>query len=287
MNIVEINGPIDDQQRAQHLFSGDVIVYKNIQAMHDLITFTKKLLNEHLQGLEPTSAQLQLSQQVFLEATGHAQTEFRKSEAARDLFFKVLRECGVDTQQCFYDHFPLRVVPFSNLHHGAHRAAIGHHRDTWGSNINCQQNWWAPIFNLTQERTIALYPAYWDKPLANNTAYWSFTDFLAARKQVDTERQVDYPSAPTPSEPVDESAVVKLVIEPGDVLNFASAHLHASVPNSSNATRYSVEMRTVNQLDLAQGARAPNIDNAASPAMYQWFKHIQTKRSLSSVLEIK
>lgn len=287
MNILNIHNQIDDSQRAKHLFSGDILVYKNVQAMHDLIGFTKELLKDFLPSLDPTTAQQQLNQHDFLEATGKAQTQFRKSSEARSLFFKVLRQCGVNTQQCFYDHFPLRVVPFASQHQGAHRAAIGHHRDTWGSNINCQQNWWAPIFELTQARTIALYPAYWDKPLANNTATWRFTEFLAARKQVDSERQVDYPSAPTPTESVDETAVIKLVIEPGDVLNFASAQLHASVPNTSKATRFSVEMRTINQIDLAKGTGAPNIDNAGSPAMYQWFKHIESKGSLNSVINIK
>lgn len=287
MNILDIYNQVDDSQRAKHLFNGDILVYRNVQAMHDLIAFTKELLNDYLPGLDPTTAQLQLNQQDFLEATGKAQTQFRKSQAARELFFNVLRQCGVDTRQCFYDHFPLRIVPFANYHHGAHRAAIGHHRDTWGSNVDCQQNWWAPIFELTQARTIALYPTYWDKPLANNTVTWRFSEFLAARKQVDTERQVDYPSAPSPTEAVDETCVIKLVIEPGDVLNFSSAHLHASVPNTSEATRFSVEMRTISQVDLASGAVAPNVDNAGSPAMYQWFKHIETKNSLSSALNSK
>ena len=280
MQIISLDHAICDEQRANHLFAGDLLVYRQQKNMLELIEYTKSLLKDQFGDCDYTRIQCQLDQQQFLLEMGQVQSQFRRSKDARELFFKVLQECGVNTPSTFYDHFPLRVVPFSNQHQGAHRAAIGHHRDTWGSNINCQQNWWAPIFALTAERTIAIYPDYWHKPLANTTASWSFDEFLKARNQTHTERQVDYPSAPGPSVEVDESQVLKLVIEPGDVLNFASAQLHASVPNSTDAARFSIEMRTVNQDDLANNRAAPNIDNAGTKPMYQWFKNIQTKEPL-------
>lgn len=73
---------------------------------------------------------------------------------------------------------------------------------------------------------------------------------------------------------------MKLVIKPGDVLNFSSAHLHASVPNTSDATRYSVEMRTINLVDLNEKKQAPNLDNAGEKPMYSWFKNIKTNKKL-------
>ena len=249
--------------------------------MLELIDYTRSILRAELADLEPTIAQQHLTAEQFLQATGAAQTRFRTDVKARQLFFQVLRQCGVKTHNCYYDHFPLRVVPFSNSHTGAHRAAIGHHRDTWGSNIQCQQNWWAPIYPLTSDRTIAIYPTYWQQAIANNTHSWSFRDFLASRAQTKTERAVAYPSAPSPTAKVDESAVIKLLMEPGDVLNFASAQLHASVPNSSDATRYSVEMRTVHLADLRANRQAPNLDNAAIEPMYSWFKNIETKMKLN------
>jgi hypothetical protein len=280
VKIISLDHSISDEQRAKHLFTGDLLVYRQRTSMLALIDYTKELLQNQFGESDFTTLQNQLTSPKFLLEMGEVQSHFRQSKAARALFFDVLQECGVDISATYYDHFPLRVVPFSNQHQGAHRAAIGHHRDTWGSNINGQQNWWAPIFSLESERTIAIYPDYWNKPLANTTATWSFEDFLKTRQQTQSERQVDYPSAPMPIASVDESNVVKIVIQPGDVLNFASAHLHASVPNSTQATRFSVEMRTVNQDDLSHSRAAPNIDNAATKPMYQWFKNIETKEPL-------
>lgn len=281
MKIITLDHPIDDRQRGQLLFEGHLLIYRQRSSMLELIDYTKSMLKIELADLEPTSAQRHLNTEQFLQATGAAQTRFRTDPKARQLFFQVLRECGVKTHSCYYDHFPLRVVPFCSSHTGAHRAAIAHHRDTWGSNIHSQQNWWAPIYTLSSERTIAIYPAYWHQAIANTTESWSFEEFLAARAKSEIERQVPYPSAPSPIQTVDESDVVKLVIEPGDVLNFASAQLHASVPNTTDATRYSVEMRTVHLSDLNANRQAPNIDNAASEPMYFWFKNIESKQKLS------
>ena len=139
MKIISINHSICDEQRAKHLFAGDLLVYRQLPSMLALIDFTKELLQSKFGEKDFTTVQNQLEQQQFLLDMGDVQSQFRHSAQARALFFNVLKECGVDSATTFYDHFPLRVVPFSNQHQGAQRAAIGHHRDTWGSNINSQQ----------------------------------------------------------------------------------------------------------------------------------------------------
>ena len=88
-----------------------------------------------------------------------------------------------------------------------------------------------------------------------------------------------YPIEPKAKETIDESWIIKLVIESGDVLNFARAQLHASVPNTTDAARYSVEMRTLSLEDINQGRAAPNIDNAGTP-IYHWFKRIANDEKL-------
>lgn len=248
--------------------------------MLELIDVLKIFLVQYLGNIDPVNIQEVLSKTPFLAATCQAQAKFSQNKALRQLFFKVLSECGVELPQCYYDHFSLRIIPFAKQHSGAKRSAIAHHRDTWGSNIHCQQNWWAPIFNLTEERTIAFYPDYWHKPIANTTSSWSFEKLKASRETVLPERSISYPMAPNVTEKVDETNMIKVLLQPGDVLNFSSAHLHASVPNTSNATRYSVEMRTINLNDLHSGLQASNLDNAGKSPMYSWFKNIITKKQL-------
>jgi hypothetical protein len=48
--------------------------------------------------------------------------------------------------------------------------ARGFHRDTWGTNLYAQVNWWAPVYPITAGRTVALYPTLWSRPVANTSA---------------------------------------------------------------------------------------------------------------------
>lgn len=276
MDIIQLDHAISDKERADYLFAGHIIVYKQRPAMLELIQYCHMRLMQALEGLDPVYAQRDLGKVAFIAKTSHVQDSFKEDDNAKQLFFQVLKECGLDTYNSLYDHFPMRIVPANHLHNSSHRSSISHHRDTWGSNLQAQQNWWAPLYALSEERTIAFFPDYWHKPLANNTADWSFKDYLAKRKIALKQNEVGYPIAPTASESVDESHIVKLVIEPGDVLNFSSAHLHASVPNTTDAARFSVEMRTLNSLDITEGRGAPNLDNAGTPPMYSWFKAIES-----------
>ena len=281
MSIIHLDKPISDKERAEYNFQGDLLIYQNIPAMHELISYADELLHEAFSGIEPTEAQYHFWPEEFLQRSGKVQSVFRKSQEPKDLFFKALEQCGVDLDKTYYDHFPMRIVPSDQAYEGAECGFIGHHRDSWGSNIHSQINWWAPLYTLEQERTIAIYPDYWDKPIENNTETWRFDEYLKKRDEVGTERQGSYPSAPSPQTSVDESNVLKVMLEPGDILSFASAHLHASVPNTTNATRFSIEMRSINKDDLTANRSAPNVDNMASTPMYQWFKHARSKAILT------
>lgn len=275
---------MDDQQRSERLFSGELLIYKQVPAMLALIETADQQLRTALSGIYPPTAQQHLNRATFLQHTGAVQTAFRRDPAMRALFFKVLEQCGVDLETTCYDHFPMRIVPTDNSHDGALTAAIGHHRDSWGSNIHCQQNWWAPLYPLEPQRSITFYPDYWQQPLANTTAQWCFEDYLASRKKSELERAVAYPSAPGPTETVNEQNAIQIMLEPGDVLNFASAHLHASAVNTTGLARFSIEMRTICTDDIAADRAAPNVDNEGSSAMYQWFRHIDDKTPLRTPL---
>jgi hypothetical protein len=150
---------------------------------------------------------------------------------------------------------------------------IGFHRDTWGSNVPQQTNWWATIRPLSAERTIAFYPGYWSRPIENTSADWDLDEIRALRRS--GKRDEDIAIVPEPSEPVDTSSELRIVAEPGDLLCFSGAHLHASVPNVSGQTRVSVELRTVNLDDVANGRGAPDLDGHAPQVPLGWFRSME------------
>jgi len=52
-------------------------------------------------------------------------------------------------------------------------------------------------------------------------------------------------------------AGLPIVVECGDVVIFSAAHLHRSIPNTTDKTRFSAEVRTVYMPDVVAGRGAP------------------------------
>jgi hypothetical protein len=209
-------------------------------------------------------------------AIDELQREVRSDPQTKRLLGAALEEVGVDPERSYWDSIHLRIVPPANGDRQLGR--LGFHRDTWGSNLLQQTNWWLTIRPLASERTIAFYPSYWARPIANTSASWNLDEIRERRRS--GERDEDIPIVPEPTEPVDTDSELRLVVEPGDLLCFSGAHLHASVPNTTAETRCSVELRTVSMDDIARGRGAPDLDGRAPQVPLEWFKSMTDGRPL-------
>ena len=149
-----------------------------------------------------------------------------------------MESVGVDVRRTCWDLLRLRAFPHSEELSESGIGRLGVHRDTWGSNVSAQTNWWAPIYPLTAGRTIAFYPAYWSRPIENTSADWSLEKVRTARRTGDSS----VPLVPKLVEPVDPASELRVAIEPGDLLCFSGAHLHVGVPNSTGVARFSIEI---------------------------------------------
>lgn len=199
-----------------------------------------------------------------VEAISDLQSRFVEDPRIERLMRAALEQVGVPAARTYWDRLQLRIVPPASERHVG---TIGFHRDTWGSNLLCQANWWLPLRPLSEQRTIAFYPEYWSKPLANTSADWDLAEVRELRRAGKAVAIV-----PEPSEPVATGSELRMVVEPGDLLCFSGAHLHASVPNTSSETRVSVELRTVNRDDLELGRGAPDLDGRAPITPRYWFR---------------
>ena len=201
------------------------------------------------------------------------------------LFRAALEHVGVDTERCTWDALYLRLqLPGGRDDAGS--GTLGFHRDTWSSNVYAQLNWWTPIYPITAERTIAFFPAYWSRPIANTSAEWDLEEIRAQRRGARPGKK-PIPIVPEPSEPVDASSELRIVIEPADLLCFSGAHAHASVPNTSGITRVSVETRTVNVDDLGRDRGAPKVDGRAPRVAIDWFRRISDGEPLPVLLRAR
>ncbi len=271
-----ISGALEDGQRRESIYDGDLLVFKKVPPMEDFCAFTDALIHEIFGTADPVRAQFELDRDEYLYRVEALQKRFRKDEGAKELFLAALGHVGVELRRTFWDWLYLRVSPHGEEHSDRRTAKLGFHRDTWSSNVYAQTNWWAPIYPISPGRTIAFYGKHWGKPLQNTSADWDLEEIRSGRS--------DAPLVPEPTETVDTASELRPVIEPGDLLCFSGAHLHASVPNSTGVARFSVEVRTVDAGDAADDRGAPNVDGEAPHRATGWFRHVFDDTPLTTVL---
>ncbi len=282
--IQTIQKPINDRRRSELIFAGQLLVFENVDAMRELVVFTKELITSKFGLPHPQRAHEHLSRDQFLQCAYEAQKTFKTSDNANNLLTRCLEQTGVDLNTCYRDKFVLRILPPVSTHPRGRHSSVHVHRDTWGSNLHQQINWWAPIYPLQRDNTLAIYPAHWQKPVANNSDEWCFSEVIHDRQKTPKMLAGHYPAAPIVSNEVDKHDEVRVIIEPGSLFCFSGAHLHGGLANTTDETRFSIETRTIHLEDIADGRSAPNIDCHATKQYPQWFHHIIDTTSLADVI---
>lgn len=271
--LTSARAPMTAAQIGARVFAGELLLFAPSPAMRRLLARVRKIARECFGVAHPPSAHRMHSRAEFLRRAEAAQKRVN-SEECKALFAAVLDSCGIARKNLFWDALGLRVAPpiqnAGDLEKRGFRSFVPAHRDTWGAGFQAQINWWAPVWPIAARRTMGFYPSYWNRPLANSSAEWSFREFLASRKQAEGGRAAVYPSAPVARETPDETPA-PLAMTPGELLCFSSAHLHSSIPNATSLARFSLEIRTLHLDDLRRRRGAPNVDNRTSDLLVGLF----------------
>ena len=206
---------------------------------------------------------------------------FEGNEGVRALFRRIFSEASVDAERTYWDRPRLRVQQSgggyddvsnsSKFGTGKYSSTLPPHRDTWASQLYQQLNWWLPLEEIEEGRTVCFYPDLFRVAVGNTSRSWDFDELRAKRKE-----GLPYPQLPelTPEALADlrsSSPPKPLLCDPGDVVIFSAAHLHASVANETGKTRYSCEIRSVDSVDFEEGVGAPNVDGEARCRPLHWF----------------
>ena len=169
----------------------------------------------------------------------------------------------------------VRVSPPDATGYSRGFGTVPPHRDSWGSGFLSQINWWLPVYPVTEDRTLTIFPAHWNKKIKNDSDGW---DWRRAGKNADV------PLLPTAQAAPDRTSEIRLAVEPGTLVAFSAAHLHASVSNSTTFARFSCEIRTLSLDDLRHGRGAPNIDGGVVTPAFNWFRRFGDGEKLSPSL---
>jgi hypothetical protein len=274
-----------------HIYKGDVLRLLGLEPMRELVDFTRAFLEDAFAPFAPVEIHKHLSHEQQTVSFAERQRDFARSPEVRRLWRAVFEHAGLAAEGLARDSLYLRFQPHQPAGAAVPRArttaTIAFHRDTWGSNLYAQTNWWAPIYDITEGRTFAIYPSLWDRPVANTSADFDLAAILE-RSKAGGRNAVDADTAiPHLTERLEVSDATPVVIAPGEIIAFSSAHAHAGVPNSTGLTRISLETRTLWIDDVRTGRGAPNLDGYApwmSPGM---FRRVNDEIPLNELLGMK
>ncbi len=252
---------------ARRAFRGELILFRRLETLDALLRHARDVAFDAFD--DPVRDEGRLDSGLWRKKAMAARRCFMTSDAVPDLLSALFAELGFDPETTYRDRAILRFQPGRPACRTRRLRDLPPHRDSWGSNIMTQLNWWAPVFPVEPGATMEIWPAYFDRPVPNSSAGWDIEALRTAGG--------DYPLLPEAARPEEPGDPV--LIEPGELLCFSGAHLHASRPNRTGRTRISLDLRTV---DVSDGPGAPNVDGRTRRTAYDWFHRLSDGACLAS-----
>ena len=160
----------------------------------------------------------------------------------------LLKKLNLKNEDIFFDKPKIQVVTFNKYLESGVGYAYKPHRDSWYAGPISQLNFWMPIFDVDQNSTLAFYPKYWNMKLPNSSNEFDYDNWKKNfRKSAIKNIKKDSRKHPLPLEKVDFEDELKVVCNTGDLIVFSGNHLHGTVPNTSNKTRFSIDFRIISR----------------------------------------
>lgn len=270
----------------RRLYAGDLLEFHGFVAFESLIQATRALLEDFFHPHAPEEIHRHLNPDRLAERIGQARRAYQTPEFVRRWheFFGAL---GMGTKSHGADRLILRFQPPDRSTTGTswslNTARTPPHRDTWGTGLYAQINWWAPVYTLDLHRTFELYPQLWSVPVPNTSSAFDLDAAIERRKAGVPLKPADL--LPTPIEwPDAVDSALPALLPPGSVLAFSAQHLHAARANLTDRTRISIDTRTLCIDDMQQGIGAPNVDGRHRRLGLSMFRRLSDGKPLSEVL---
>ncbi|HEU0034681.1 MAG TPA: hypothetical protein VFQ53_28850 [Kofleriaceae bacterium] len=271
--------PADPAALRRAVYAGDVFLLPPTAASRHLVASARAALADALgcapdairdapQGL--ANAELfarigPLRKQLYLAPEFHA--------AVRD----VIAACGLDPARIAFDPLRLRVVLHRGHDNPLARAVYHPHRDTWYAHPRALIAWWIPLDDLAPHETFEFYPERFAAPVANDSEIFDYGDWVRdgwelkiGWQKLAAGIEAAYPHA---APDVDRGRAVGFACQTGDNLVFSGAQFHATLPQATGRTRFSLDFRIVDLDDHAAGLGAPDVDNRSRGSALRDYVH--------------
>ena len=260
MSTIYVDAVTTDGSRRRELYDGDLHVVSANAGSNELCGLARELSQDAFAPLDPQVAQESMPVEEYAAVLADLKPAFIHHAKAKEAIHQMLSELGCDTERTYFDVPRLRTMAHGEYLKAGLALQFHAHRDTWFSAPQQQINWWLPVYPIEAENSMAFHPRYFDTAVLNSSADYDYDEWnRTGRKQAAKILKEETRRQPRPEEPLDLSSELRVVTPVGGILMFSAAQLHATVPNTTNRTRFSIDFRNVNLDDLMAGQGAPKM----------------------------
>jgi hypothetical protein len=284
MAIIAVDGSVPDAERRARVFAGQIFCLPPNDAVAAFGDFAWDLIERAFGGLDPSDAHQHLTVEEYVKILGPLKTAFTHPAESKRLLRELLVAIGADAATTYFDVPKLRVVPpasYLTVGLGYNYSA---HRDTWYSAPQCQVNWWAPIRGVTDQSCMTFHPDYWQRPTQNTSENFDAYEWNRSSRRDAAKYTTSDPRPHPRLKGMAPGSDVRIVGGRGTIICFSGDQLHATVPNTTNTTRFSVDFRTVNLQDVRAHAGPANVDSKSTGTTLHDFLRCDTHAQLPDEL---
>ena len=259
---LHVDPEFDDAERRNQLYRGAVIVYTHVPEIAAFAEFTRALVTEALAPYAPTTVHRERTPEELAEVLIDFKPRFIHHPESIAHVRRVATVLGATPQQLYADVPKLRTAfPQGGLSTGI-AYAFQPHRDTWYGAPAQQVNWWMPVWPAAPDNAMEFFPQGFGAEVPNTSDEYNYYLANVWRSRIkDFSGGRDQRVHPSPRTPPRADDPRLCVLPPmGGIMLFSGDQLHATIPNTSGVTRYSIDFRTVDVADVASGRGAPRID---------------------------
>lgn len=259
----------------QRLYEGDLVVLTSVPAVSEFVAFAREQLTELFQPHDPEEAHLHFTPEEMATMLGQWKPQFIHHERSKELVRTIIREAGFPAQEVHFDvPKPRTAFPVGHLTTGI-AFAFPWHRDAWYGAPKQQINWWLPIYPIRTDNAMKFDLENFDAAVHNDSETFDYYDTNRARMTTATQVKKETQSRPRA---IDHEASDEFVVllPPGSILLFSAVQLHASIANTSDRSRYSIDFRTVDRRHVAADVGAPLPDIRCTGTSVRDFLNVET-----------
>ncbi len=275
MGVVHVDPQVSNKELRDLLYRGDLILLTRLPAVAGFVAFAREQLAGLFAPHEPRDAHAHHTPAELARILGVWKPQFIHHPRSKALLKAVVTAAGFDPRETMYDvPKPRTSYPREHLTTGI-AYAFPWHRDTWYAAPSQQINWWFPVSGLTPQNAMKFDLQSFGRSVDNDSS--GFDSYQANRDRLTAASQVgkDTRSRPGARNHVARDEMVVLP-DPGQILLFSGAHLHASIENTSGHARYSVDFRIIDRRDVVSGTGAPMGDVQCSGTMLREYRSVDS-----------